>query len=133
MSYTQGIMFKLLRAENPHPLWAKPETKVIKVKVIISRDDGIKNKEYYARLGIITYGIRSLDCYETLENANENSESINRLNLYIVVSYPYISRNENSNTILFEEMFEFIEDLTPPTSGGAQKKSKKVTRKRSRS
>jgi hypothetical protein len=127
------LFFKVLRIADPNPVWLRPETTKIKVK-LLQNDKGLGEYDI-VESGIYTAklvdepqnsGVRNLILYDSDVN---NKEKIVKNDIYIISKYPSI---KNSEAILFESLFEFIEDLTPPTSGGAQKKSKKVTRKRSK-
>jgi hypothetical protein len=127
------LFFKVLRIADPNPVWLRPETTKIKVQ-LLQNVTGVE--EHFVEHGIYTAklvdepqnsGVRNLILYDSDVN---NKENIVKNDIYIISKYPSV---KNSEAILFESLFEFIEDLTPPTtSGGAQKKSKKVTRKRSK-
>jgi hypothetical protein len=131
------LLFKVLRVSDPSPIWLKPETTKIKVNFIadIFQGNGVNRTQltkgnYTAKLeeeNETTFGLRKLILYR---NDEYEGNKVNYDDIYIITDYPFAS---NYNSYLFESLFKkSVEDITPKL-GGAKKKSKKVTRKRSRS
>jgi hypothetical protein len=125
MNELKQIKFNTIRMLFPNPQYANPSITNLRVKLIkeFTGNNLTFNTEYEVTLGKASNGMRSM----SIPNPVPSSRNIS---LNIITSFPFHS----GSTYIFEEYFEIVPSQQPESQvhGGAKKKSKKVTRKRSK-
>jgi hypothetical protein len=129
MDELKQIKFNTIRMQFPNPQYANPSITNLRVKLIkeFTGNNLTFNNEYDVTLGKASHGMRLM----SIPNPVPSSRKIN---LNIITSFPFHS----GSAYIFEEYFEIVPSQQPESQvqvqvqGGAKKKSKKVTRKRSK-